>query len=91
MEYTHENQKICVSQECNGIGKIKGIANKSQGLDYRAQWLFSNPKSVGGILITHRDQLFNTSRSLDAFFLFISVVILLLPMINYCIVHRCII
>lgn len=30
---SHENQKICVSQECNGIGKIKGIANKSQGLD----------------------------------------------------------
>lgn len=47
---THENQKICVSQECNGVGKIKGIANKSQGLDYRAQWLFSNPKSVGGYI-----------------------------------------
>lgn len=65
---THENQMICVSEEGNGVGKIKGIANKSQGLDYRAQWLFSNLKSVGGILITHRDQLFNTSRSLDAFF-----------------------
>lgn len=27
---THENQKICVSQECNGIGKIKGIAKKAK-------------------------------------------------------------